>query len=178
MAEKRPNESQAIKNLQRYLRKLSYEEDSIPAPPIDGVFASDTQNALRAFQTLNGLEATGIADQITWELLYTAYRSALSRTSPSRTVALFPREPDDYALSLGDEGIEVRVLQHMLSELSFDYSELDRLDVNGRFDAPTEAATLAFQRRHVLRETGKVDKATWNSIADLYNTRFTSYAEE
>ena len=174
----RPNETQAIENLQRYLRKLSYEEESIIAPPVDGIFASDTQNALRAFQALKGLEVTGIADLETWELLYASYRSSQARTSPPRTVALFPRNPDGYTLSRGTEGIEVRMLQHMLSELSFDYIALDGLEVSGIFDAPTEAATAAFQRHNVLKETGEVDKATWNAIADLYNTRFQSYSKE
>ena len=174
----RPNETQAIENLQRYLRMLSYEEERIIAPPADGIFSSDTQEAIRAFQALNGLEVTGIADFETWELLYASYRSAMARNSPPRTVALFPRNPNGYTLSRGAKGIEVRVLQHMLSELSFDFIELDGLEVNGIFDEPTEVATAAFQRRNVLKETGEVDKTTWNAIADLYNTRFRSYSKE
>ena len=44
-----PNQSIAIENLQRYLRQLSYDHPEIPAPPIDGVFESQTKDALNAF---------------------------------------------------------------------------------------------------------------------------------
>lgn len=174
----RQNEEQAIRNLQRYLRRISYEEESIVAPPIDGIFESDTRNALRAFQALKGLEETGIADFETWELLYAAYRSTLARNSPPRAVAIFPRDPEDYVLTIGSEGIAVTTLQHMLTELSFDYAELNDVTVNGVFDPPTEAAVTAFQRHNVLRQTGKVDRSTWNTIADRYNTLFGNYSKE
>ena len=174
----RNNESAAIRNLQRYLRQLSYDEESIKAPPIDGVFASDTRDALRSFQSLKGLPVTGVADQETWELLYALYRASLARNSPPRTVAIFPRTPENYELRVGSEGAVVMLLQYMLSELTRDYSDLGDLTPSGVYDTPTENAVTTFQSHNVLRKNGKVDRETWNQIADQYNSLFTRYPVE
>ena len=174
----RQNEAQAVKNLQRYLRQLSYDEESIQSPPVDGIFESDTQAALRQFQRLKELPVTGIADRDTWELLYAAYRASLASNSPPRTVALFPRTPKGYVLSKGGSGIPVTALQYMLVELALNYTELEEVIVNGLFDEPTERAVLAFQKRNVLRQTGTVDLDTWNAIADQYNTLFLRFPIE
>ncbi|MBQ9760468.1 MAG: peptidoglycan-binding protein [Clostridia bacterium] len=171
-------EAQAILNLQRYLRQLSYDEESIKAPPVDGIFETDTQNALRAFQKLKGLPVTGKADQETWELLYALYRASLAKNSQPRPIALFPRTPTDYELALGATGVLVMLLQYMLDELTHSYSDLGDFSVNGTFDEPTKAAVNAFQSHNVLRQTGAVDRDTWNQIADQYNSLFTRYQQE
>ena len=49
------NEAQAITNLQTYLRHLSYFDPDASKVPIDGVFGSDTEKAVREFQGANGL---------------------------------------------------------------------------------------------------------------------------
>jgi len=58
-----PNQAPAVENLQRYLRQLSYDQPEIPAPPIDGIFESQTEEALRQFQRSRGLPVTGSADR-------------------------------------------------------------------------------------------------------------------
>lgn len=174
----RNNESAAIRNLQRYLRQISYDEDSIKAPPIDGVFETDTRDALRAFQALKGLPVTGSANQETWELLYAVYRASLSKNSPPRMIAIFPRTPDDYELTLGEQGTLVMLLQYMLTELTHSYSDLGSFSINGTYDTPTKSAVSAFQSHNVLQNTGNVNRDTWNQIADQYNSLFTRYQQE
>ena len=171
-------EAIAIRNLQRYLRQLSYDEESIQAPPVDGVFASDTEDALRAFQALKGLPVTGKANQETWELLYALYRASLASNSPPRPIHLFPRTPSNYELTLGAEGATVVLLQFMLGELTRDYSDLAVVNPSGIYDASTEAAVNAFQRHNVLQQTGRVNRDTWNQIADQYNSLATRDPQE
>ena len=72
----------AVTNLQRYLRQLSYDEASIPPPPVDGIFEDATVAALREFQRLRGFPVTGQADQETWDRLYADYRASLAKNSP------------------------------------------------------------------------------------------------
>ena len=174
----RENESDAIRNLQRYLRQLSYDEESITRPPIDGIFESDTREAVRNFQALKGLPQTGTADRDTWELLYASYRSSIANNSPPRTVALFPRTPASEKLTVGSQGFTVMTLQHMLNELTLDYSDLGDFSISGIYDEPTQSAVRAFQRHNVLEQTGEVDRLTWNQIADQYNVIFTRYPVE
>lgn len=174
----RENEADAIRNLQRYLRQLSYDEERITRPPVDGIFESDTREALQNFQSIKGLPVTGTADQETWELLYASYRSSLASNSPPRTVAIFPRTPDSAVLTIGSQGFTVMTLQHMLTELSLNYSDLGELAISGSYDEPTQNAVRAFQSHNVLAQTGDVDRLTWNQIADQYNTIFTRYPME
>ena len=68
------NQKQAITNLQRYLRRLSYEYLSTPRVPIDGIFGESTKNALSEFQRENGLDVTGVADKRTWDSLFSEYQ--------------------------------------------------------------------------------------------------------
>ena len=45
-----PYETQAIYNLQRYLRQLSRFDPDIPAVDEDGIFGEETRTSLEAFQ--------------------------------------------------------------------------------------------------------------------------------
>ena len=168
----RQNERETVQNLQRYLRQLSYHEPSISPPPIDGILASDTQRALREFQALYGLPATGKADRKTWEMLYASYRASLTANSPPRTVAFFPYTPQPAEITLGKESFTVSVLQHMLRELSANYSEAESVTVTGIYDRQTADAVRSFQQKNRLPESGSVDVPTWNAIADQYNFLF------
>ena len=63
---RRDNEiNKPIRNLQRALRRLSYEYDSIPKIVPDGIFGEDTENAVRAFQGQFNLPQTGVVNQTT-----------------------------------------------------------------------------------------------------------------
>ena len=76
MARYYPNEEQAIRNLQRYLRQLSYFDEDISPIVINGVWNDETRNALLEFQRKNGLSPTGTVDRETTLLLHSKYRAA------------------------------------------------------------------------------------------------------
>lgn len=173
-----PNHAAATQDLQRYLRQLSYGEPTIPPPPIDGIFDTRTTDALRRFQQLKGLAETGIADALTWELLYVDYRASLAANSPPRTVAVFPPDPLGYVLTVGSVGFPVTVLQYMLRELQHSYSELSDVAQTGIYDEQTANAVRVVQKGSFLPMTGVVDLLTWNSITDAYNTLFTRVSDE
>ena len=71
------NEREATRNLQKYLRQLGYFDADFPLVPIDGIFESDTRDALMIFQTKNSLPATGVADKETWDALFAEYLASL-----------------------------------------------------------------------------------------------------
>lgn len=165
-------EALAIENLQRYLRQLSYHDSAITAPPIDGIFESDTQQSLRDFQASHGLPATGKADKRTWDALYANYRASLTEHTPPRAVALFPFAIQPSEILPGNVGFAVSVLQHMLRELSANYSDLEDVAVTGTYDEKTAAAVRHFQSSNRMPETGNTDVPTWNAIVDQYNLLF------
>ena len=166
-----PNERPAVENLQRYLRQLSYHQP-IPPPPIDGIYAEDTEKALRAFQGLYGLPTTGRADSATWDSLYAAYRASIAKNSPPRPVYLFPLGMPDFILAPQSTGFLVAALQYMLRELSAVYTASEEVAISGSYNAHTEAAVRDFQSRNGLLPDGSVNLATWNAITDQYNSLF------
>ena len=172
------NETEAIRNLQRYLRQLSYVDKRIPAPPIDGIYESATREAVRAFQEIEGLPATGVVDKKTWDLLYKRYRESLVRESAPVPIAQFPRLSAGYALREGDENFLVRLIQYALGELELIYKGFDSVPQTGVYDAATMAAVKSFQKRQGLPETGEVDRETWDALANTYNREFGGYLEQ
>ena len=168
----------AVENMQRYLRQLSYDEPTIPPPPIDGIFETRTEDALREFQRLRGFPITGSADRNTWDRLYGDYRSSLAFNSPPRQISVFPLEPVGYVMVPGSGGFAVAAVQHMLLELHHSYKELESIIVTGIYDGQTENAVRTFQRLNNLPEDGNVGLLTWNSIADQYNVLFSRAGHE
>lgn len=163
------NEAQAITNLQRYLRQLSYHNPEITAPPIDGIFERDTERALREFQRMQGLPVTGRADRRTWEELYALYRASVAENEPPRTVAILPFVAGEILLSEGDEGFTISVLQFMLRELGESLVELEDVEITGIFDAKTARAVRLFRQQNGLTEAEMVDLITWNTLVDRFN---------
>ena len=67
------NNAAAVRALQRYLRTLSYFHNAGGRVPIDGIFDTATEDAVRVFQEKSGLPVTGRVDQATFEALLAAY---------------------------------------------------------------------------------------------------------
>ena len=156
----------AVTNLQKYLRQLSYFGDDGAKVPVDGIFEAATAEALRRYQRAVGLPVTGVADKETWERLYLDYVSSLSENSPSAPVYVFPRYPNNYTLSKGDEGFPVETAQYLLREMLILYGEEQLAPKpDGKFGDATAAATRRFQELHGLYPTGEIDKLTWNNLA-------------
>lgn len=168
---------EAIKNLQTYLRQLSYTLPDILSVPIDGIYDTDTRSAVTAFQNLHRLEPTGIVDKATWDLIYLEYLESILKYSPPLGVSFFPRNPTDYTLHIGDVGFIVNVIQYMLLELSKDYGDALYINISGIYDVATENAVKEFQRMNSLHSSGAVDQETWNKIAEHYNTITDEYMQ-
>ena len=164
MARFYPNEEQAITNLQKYLRQLSYFNDDIQPIAINGTWNDETRNALIAFQRMNGLSPTGVADEQTWNLLFSQYMNSLEENSPPSRVSFFPREPSGQSIGLGDESFIVSVIQYMLSEIAVLYDGFESVEITGKYDEDTQAAISEFQKRNLFPQSGRVDKRTWDRI--------------
>ena len=162
----RPFETQAVTNLQRYLLQLSYFDDRIPPVPIDGIFDTATKDALMAFQRVAGLPATGRGDAATWDALYLAYLESLATSGRPEPIYLFPRFPETYSVGVGDEGLLIAAIRYLLRELMIDYGgEFEDIPLLGTYDTVTQGAVQKFQALRGLPVTGRVDRATWNALA-------------
>lgn len=173
-----PNQASAVEQLQRFLRQLSYDHPQIPAPPIDGVYAARTREALNAFQQQYGLPLRDSADQATWELLYAAYLASLKANQAPESVSIFPRVPYDTVLSIGTVGFPVAAVQYMLCELSAKDSDLAFPEPSGAYTEDTARAVRVFQKKNFLSPSGTVDRVTWDAIARQHNTMAERYSPE
>ena len=173
-----PTYDTAVRNLQRYLRRLSQngEGDGVFSVPIDGIYGSQTARAISEFQRTRGLAVTGRADRITWDMLFDEYEK-LVREKDTRIFAdFFPSLPAEYVTEFGEVSSFISLLQFVLDELRISYDTLPSFDMTGTFDRDTSLAVKEFQRIHGITMTGKVDINTWNRLSDAYN-RYVRYAK-
>jgi len=158
----------AVRNLQRYLRRLSFDDAAIPRVPVDGLFDTATEDAVRAFQQSYGLPATGRADRNTWDRIYDAFLRAERASDRTPVTNFFPTYPEGYEISSGERSLTVSLLQLLFQELSVVYDILTFAEVTGVFDEITEQNVRRFQNASLLPDTGRVDLETWNRILRDY----------
>ena len=81
--------------VQKLLNGLARAFVDLNAIEEDGIFGNETENAVKAFQRLVGIEETGIVDTITWNLLNDVYRKEGNRPVP---VAIEESERSEYVM--------------------------------------------------------------------------------
>ena len=172
------NNTAAIRQLQRYLRTLHYFDNAGGRVPVDGIFDAATEDAVRAFQEKNALPVTGRADLATWEALLAAYNAQNRETAAPERISHFPRFPVGYTVEAGETQFLVEIIQHALQELATVYKWDRAIERTGVYDEQTAAAVRQFQQIHSLPQTGGVDLATWNALANAYNRAFAGYFQE
>ena len=162
----------AVKNIQRYLRTLSAEQNrKIFSVPIDGIYDSVTREAVAEFQRLYSLPVTGTVDKITFDLLFLEHQRIL-RNNEKEYPEFFPDVPIGYVTEFGEKSYFIALLQFILEELRVSYDTIPFFDRSGEFDMDTSLAIKEFQRLSSLPVTGKVNRETWNSLARAYNTLY------
>ena len=158
------NLNSAVYNLQTYLRAISFYDERITRPPLDGLFDSDTQKAVIDFQTAYGIEPTGVVDKKTWDAIFLEYTHLNEINDRPPTPNFFPAAPEGYEADFGEEHPFITIIQMILRELSAVYDGLDGVKLTGTYDAETQEAISEFQKRSLLPITGKVDLRTWNRL--------------
>lgn len=173
------NNPQAIKNIQRYLRQLSFFDGDIPPVPVDGIYDSVTREALMAFQRKNGISPSGYADAETWRLLYEAYLLSVESNSPPLPLPIFPRMPDGYVMLIGANGFAVTAVQYILNEIAIINGGATEppLEQTGVYDGATQDAVKSFQLQNGIDSTGSTDMQTWNTMVRIFESISSEYIQ-
>ena len=154
------NLQDAILNLQKYLRAISFADTRVSRPPLDGIFDSATEDSVRSFQASRGLLANGIVDKATWDEIYEEYKAlALAEELP-----FFPSSPTNYSAKLGEESAFVAIIQILLRELSVVYDAFENVEITGIYDTATENAIRELQIASGLPPTGELDRNTYRRL--------------
>lgn len=158
--------------LQVSLNRISQNYPAIPKiSSVDGIYGSQTEASVRAFQQIFGLTPDGIVGPATWYRivrLYTAVTKLSELRSQGQQFYAINWSPPT-TLQTGSTGEKVRQLQYMLSVLSSYIQAIPPVTVDGVYGQATRAAVLAFQRRYQLPETGTVGETTWDTLYDQYS---------
>lgn len=115
---------------------------------VDGKFGSNTENAVREFQTKNSLTVDGKVGQNTWNSLYNKYAAKHGTTVPYPGIIT----------SAGMTGAVVRYIQQQLN------TKGHSLSADGNFGTKTDTAVRSFQTTSDLTSDGKVGQNTWAKL--------------
>ncbi len=158
-----------ISELQRYLRELHHDTNgAIRLVNPDGIYGSETTEAVADFQRMNGLPVTGRTDNATWDAIYREFLAATARRAAPLGIMPFPNKRG-YEATTGEVSDTVAAIQLVLRLLANLYDDIDGSASDGVYGEPTASDVRAFQTRHNLPVTGRVDKITWNELAKAYN---------
>lgn len=155
-----------IFEIQQKLRNISKGQSDAPAIIPDGIFSDETKKAVTDFQKSHNLNQTGRVDFATFEELKRENERVLFRESLPVQVMRIRNE--DFPISYGDENEFVEKLKIMLNLVADRHKNFSSLERNSVFDRDTEDQVRKWQAVTFTRETGVVDKETWNSLAAYY----------
>lgn len=129
--------------MQSYLIKLGYLDISA-----NGEFGTETEKALKRFQSVNGIISDGVAGTQTLGVLYGA--------SPKNNTDL---EVLDRTLKVGMNGDDVKSVQQYLKDLGY----LDSI-VDGNYGNVTKVAAIMFQANEGLYVDGEIGNQSYKIL--------------
>lgn len=160
-----------VRTAQIRLNRISKNYPSIPKIALtDGVFAEDTEAAVRKFQEIFSLTADGVIGKSTWYYIRRIY-NAVKRLNELGSEGITTEEiTQQYpgVLREGDSGNPVANLQYYLNYLSGFYETVPPVTVDGSFGAATRAAVIDLQNTFGLPADGIVGPVTWEALYDAY----------
>lgn len=168
---RRGNTGPYVVIVQTSLNRISQNYPSIPKlANVDGIYGSRTEESVRRFQQIFGLEPDGIVGKATWYALVRLY-TAVTKLSELRSqgqqfYSINWEYPGD--LAAGDRSEKVRHLQYMLNILSEFIPEIPPVTIDGIYGPTTEESVRAAQLFLQLPETGVTDDKTWEEIYDQF----------
>ena len=160
-----------VRSVQIYLNRISRNYPAIPKiPAADGIFDDATVSAVRTFQSVFGLQVSGIVDEATWyriTYIYTSVKRIAELDSEGvRLEEITPVFTEE--LYIGMQSTEVSMLQYYLAVIGAYYAAVEPVEITGYFGEKTERSVRSFQRVFGLPQTGRVDRATRNDLYRAY----------
>ena len=167
--------------IQRDLRRIRQNYPAIPdITSTLGIYDEETSKAVKKFQEIFNLSATGNVDKGTWYKIKYVYNSVKKLAelyseglSKDDVTFLYADE-----LKYGDTGIEVEYIHYFLDALAFLDKDIPRLPTNSIYTNNTETIVKAFQKKYNLPVTGKFTYSDWTVLKSAYRKILTSFPQE
>lgn len=164
--------SNSVKIIQEQLNRISMNYPAIPKIETEnGVYGLDTEAAVRKFQEIFNLPATGRVDKATWYRIKQYYVGvkSLSELVSEGITSEEARIPFVSNLTLGVTGEEVRSIQYYLNVIAYFNPSLNLSPIDGVYGESTAEAVRDFQEFYGIPVTGNVDITTWETIEKIYD---------
>ncbi|MCL2817083.1 MAG: peptidoglycan-binding protein, partial [Clostridiales bacterium] len=160
-----------VELMQKYLNRIRQNYPLIPSiPNPNGVFGTDTANAVRVFQQITSLPQTGVIDRATWNRIFFYYVAVtkLAELTSEGDKIVTGTIPPNSVIGMGAKGSLVTRLQYMLSYIAQFYPEVPEVARDGSFGSGTRNAVIAFQKEFGLTADGIAGPATWLKLYEVY----------
>lgn len=160
-----------VETIQRQINRISNNYPAIPKiEPVDGVFGSETESSVKAFQRIFNLYADGIVGKSTWYKIsgiYVGVKRLAELESEGEKLESTGEYPG-YLLKQGSTGDAVSQMQYFLNFISQYYKEVPPINGDSIFGVSTLDSVIQFQKKFGLDVDGIVGKQTWDKIYSLY----------
>ncbi len=161
----RPGEP--VRNLQYFLRTISYYYNTVPAVIPDGIFSDQTREAVMGFQKTFKISVTGIVDFVTWNRIIAVYNEVYEYEEACSRPMAFPAT--DFSITLGDSPMCIYIIQAMLRFISMYFANFTEFNISGMHDAKSVDLVKQLQKLFNVEQNGVIDKKTFDMISALYN---------
>lgn len=160
-----------VETIQRQINRISNNYPAIPKiEPVDGVFGSETESSVKAFQRIFNLYADGIVGKSTWYKvsgIYVGVKRLAELESEGEKLESTGEYPG-YLLKQGSTGDAVSQMQYFLNFVSQYYKEVPPINGDSIFGVSTLDSVIQFQKKFGLDVDGIVGKQTWDKIYSVY----------
>lgn len=162
-----------VLTIQRQLNRISDNYPSIPKiTNLNGIFGTQTEDAVRQFQYIFNLSQDGIVGKATWYKIKNVF-NGIARLAELTADRLTYEDVSPIYPSLLTEGMSgdyIKTLQYYLDVVAYFYPQIPDITVDGYFGEKTKEAVMAFQNLQGLTVDGIVGRNTWRSLTNAYNT--------
>lgn len=170
-----------VRTIQRQLNRIGRNYPAVsPTLDTDGLFDTDTELAVRNFQSIFNLTEDGVVGKATWyriKSIYNAVKGIADLQSEGITSEelqrLFPE-----VLRSGDTGFGVQSLQYYLAVIAYFNDFIPMTSIDGVFGEGTRRAVEAFQTSEGLTADGVVGRETWNALVARYDQILATLPDE
>ncbi|UOY94204.1 peptidoglycan-binding protein [Ectobacillus sp. JY-23] len=160
-----------VQSMQRYLNRIRANYPLIPQIlNSNGVFGSDTTEAVKTFQGIFGLPQDGVIGKDTWykiSYLYVAVKKLGELQSEGEWIDI-GEAPPNVVLKEGSKGADVAQLQFILNTISAFYPTVPPVIRDGTFRTTTKTSVTDFQKTFNLTPDGIVGPVVWEMLYKVY----------
>ena len=160
-----------VELIQRKLNRISVNYPGIPRiEEPDGFFGPSTTASVKKFQEVFGLTSDGLVGRATWneiQFIYNAVKKLYTVNSEGLKLSDVTTRYSD-TLSVGDSGEGVSTIQYYLSYIALFVPSVLAATLDGSYGEATAEAVRSFQKTYGLPVTGIVDRATFDSMENVY----------